>query len=63
MMVSCGQQQLGDVLAGAKSALKDEANAFNAKFIEAQWRSLTALVAPVTPSASNESRRERHEAR
>ncbi len=36
MMVSCAQQLLSTVLAGAKSALKDEANGFKlAEFIEA----------------------------
>jgi hypothetical protein len=53
MMVSCAQQLLSTLLAGAKSALKDEAKEFKfSKFIEAQRRSLTALVAPATASAS-----------
>jgi hypothetical protein len=53
MMVSCAQQLVSTISAGAKSALKDEANGFKfATFIEAQQRSLNALIAPVTASAS-----------
>lgn len=53
MMVSWSQQFLPTALAGAKSALKDKANGFEfATFIEAERRSLTALVAPVTALAS-----------
>ncbi len=52
MTVRCARQLVWTVLAGAKSALKDEANGFEfAEFIEAQRRSLTALVAPVTTLA------------
>jgi hypothetical protein len=44
---------LWTVLAGAKSALKDEAKRLKfAEFIEAQHRSLTARVAPATASDS-----------
>jgi hypothetical protein len=57
MMVSCAQQLLSTVLAGATSALKDEVNRFEfAKFIEAQRRSLTALFTPATASPSRMSK-------
>ena len=53
MMVSCAEQLLSTVLAGAKSTLKDEANGFKfAEFIEAQRGSLTALVAAATAFGS-----------
>jgi hypothetical protein len=44
MIVSCGQQLLSTVLAGAKSALKDEANGF--KFAEVHRSAAQILDCP-----------------
>jgi hypothetical protein len=56
MMVSCAQQLLLTLLAGANSALKDEAKEFKfSTFIEAQRRSLTAKVAQATAFVSTTS--------
>lgn len=52
-MIGYAPRLLSTVLAGANGALKDKANGFEfVEFIEAQRRSLTALVAPVTALAS-----------